>query len=113
LPVFREVAGEHAFYFNGFAPDDLATAVRTWLALWERGAAPRSAGMPWLTWEQSTAQLLDVILNDHWYAQWGSSPARMLKPQPPCGVATELSEDPETSVPTSDLQRVGGKMGIG
>jgi glycosyltransferase involved in cell wall biosynthesis len=113
LPVFREVAGEHAFYFHGFAPDDLATAVRTWLALWECGAAPRSAGMPWLTWEQSTAQLLDVILNDHWYAQWGSSPARMLKPQPPCGVATELSEDPETSVPTSDLQRVGGKMGIG
>jgi len=116
LPVFREVAGEHAFYFSGPAPDDLATAVRTWLALWERGAAPKSDGMPWLTWEQSTAQLLDVILNEHWYTQWGSSPARMLKPQPPGVSATELSDDPETPIPTGDLQlpvRVGGKMGVG
>ena len=116
LPVFREVAGEHAFYFSGLAPDELAAAVRTWLVLWERAAAPKSDGMPWLTWEQSTAQLLDVILNEHWYTQWGSSLARMLKPQPPCVGATELSDDPETPIPTGDLQlaeRFGGKMGIG
>ncbi len=116
LPVFREVAGEHAFYFNGFAPDDLATALRTWLALWDRDAAPMSDGMPWLTWQQSTAQLLDVILNEHWYTQWGLSPANMLKRKPPCVGATEFSEVPETPVPTGDLQfpgRVGGKMKVG
>lgn len=116
LPVFREVAGEHAFYFNGFAPGDLASAVRTWLALRERGAAPMSDAMPWLTWEQSTAQLLAVVLNEHWYMQRGSLPAKMLIPQPPCVGATEFSEDPETPVATGDLQlagRVGGKMRVG
>jgi len=70
LPVFREVAGEYAFYFTGRAPEDLADAISTWLALRERGEAPSSKGMPWLTWAQSTAHLLDVILGGRWYARW-------------------------------------------
>jgi glycosyltransferase involved in cell wall biosynthesis len=70
LPVFREVAGEHAFYFTGRAPENLVDAISTWLALRERGEAPSSEGMPWLTWAQSTAQLLDVIIGERWYARW-------------------------------------------
>ncbi len=54
LPVFREVAGEHAAYFSGREPDDLATAVRNWLAMFREGQHPRSEAMPWLTWRQST-----------------------------------------------------------
>jgi Glycosyltransferase len=73
LPVFREVAGEHAFYFDGAEPDDLAAAITTWLALRERGSAPSSEGLRWLTWAESAAQLLDVIQNDGWYAGWSGS----------------------------------------
>jgi glycosyltransferase involved in cell wall biosynthesis len=70
LPVFREVAGEHAFFFTGRAPEELADAIATWLALRERGDAPSPEGIPWLTWAQSTAQLLDVILDRRSYARW-------------------------------------------
>ncbi len=62
IPVFREVAGEHAFYFSSKEPNDLAKAIREWLALYRSGQHPRSDKMPWLTWKQSTQQLLDIIL---------------------------------------------------
>ncbi|HWQ19996.1 MAG TPA: glycosyltransferase family 1 protein [Methanotrichaceae archaeon] len=66
LPVFREVAGDHAFYFNGREPADLARAVMEWLALYQSGRHPRSEGMPWLTWKQSSQQLMDLMLQDKW-----------------------------------------------
>lgn len=62
IPVFREVAGEHAFYFGGLAPEDLASAIERWLALHASGQHPRSDAMPWLTWAQSAQQLLQRIL---------------------------------------------------
>jgi glycosyltransferase involved in cell wall biosynthesis len=70
LPVFKEVAGEHAYYFHGTEPADLAHAICEWLELHKSGKVPDSSGMPWLTWKQSTAQLLDVILNGRWYKKW-------------------------------------------
>jgi glycosyltransferase involved in cell wall biosynthesis len=70
LPVFREVAGEHAFYFSGLKPEALASAVREWQALEKLGRAPQSDKMPWLTWKQSTKNLLDVMLNGQWHSQW-------------------------------------------
>jgi glycosyltransferase involved in cell wall biosynthesis len=62
IPVFREVAGEHAFYFSGLSPEDLARAVRAWLDLSSRSEAPGSKDMAWLTWKESTAQLLKLVL---------------------------------------------------
>ncbi len=62
LPVFREVAGNHAFYFGGKQPEQLAAAVKRWLALYRKDDIPRSVGMPWLTWAESTQQLLNAIL---------------------------------------------------
>ena len=70
IPVFREVAGEHAFYFSGLSPDALADSVQAWLALDKSGQAPQSSSMPWLTWKQSTQNLLNVILGGQWYKQW-------------------------------------------
>jgi glycosyltransferase involved in cell wall biosynthesis len=61
LPVFREVAGEHAYYFDGMAGADLAGAITAWLALHANGQAPVSSGMPWLTWEAQVQQLLNVL----------------------------------------------------
>ncbi|HJV84300.1 MAG TPA: glycosyltransferase family 1 protein [Noviherbaspirillum sp.] len=62
IPVFREVAGEHAFYFNGLEADALANAISAWLNLHAKGREPQSHDMPWLTWQQSAGQLLGRIL---------------------------------------------------
>jgi glycosyltransferase involved in cell wall biosynthesis len=63
IPVFREVAGEHAFYFdNSRDPAVIAKAVRAWLALHRAGTAPSSQGLPWLTWRQSAERLLEIVL---------------------------------------------------
>ncbi len=35
IPIFREVAGDHAFYFQGNAADDLAQAIQDWLQLYQ------------------------------------------------------------------------------
>ena len=70
LPVFREVAADHAFYFSGPHPTDLANAVENWLRLYRCGEHPRSKLMPWLTWEQSTQQLLQLALQGNVYRRW-------------------------------------------
>jgi glycosyltransferase involved in cell wall biosynthesis len=62
IPVFREVAGDHAFYFKGDEPQELREAIQTWLILEQQGKVPQSSGMPWLTWRESTAQLMANIL---------------------------------------------------
>lgn len=67
LPVFKEVAGEHAFYFSGASPEALAGGLREWLELHAAGQVPASNGMPWLTWAQSTQHLLQVIEQQDWY----------------------------------------------
>jgi glycosyltransferase involved in cell wall biosynthesis len=61
LPVFREVAGEHAAYFSGLDAESLAQAVRDWLKADAEGRTISSKGMPWLTWEESTDELLKVM----------------------------------------------------
>jgi glycosyltransferase involved in cell wall biosynthesis len=67
LPVFREVSGAHAFYFDGTEPAQLAGAITQWLDLFQRGLAPPSAALPWLTWAGSARQLVDVLVHGHWY----------------------------------------------
>jgi glycosyltransferase involved in cell wall biosynthesis len=64
IPVFREVAGDHAYYFSGGALG-LAAALQDWLSLGEN--VPSSKNLPWLTWRQSTQEFLDVILGGKWY----------------------------------------------
>jgi glycosyltransferase involved in cell wall biosynthesis/SAM-dependent methyltransferase len=61
IPVFREVAGEHAAYFSGMQRGDLATAIRNWLVLYAEGRHPKSDDMPWITWA-ANVQLLKAIL---------------------------------------------------
>lgn len=63
IPVFREVAGEHASYFAAEQPEQLAEAVRQWLELYKQDAHPKSDQMPWLTWKQSAQNLLDIIVH--------------------------------------------------
>ena len=67
IPVFREVAGDHAFYFKGTEPNDLAAALERWLKLEALDQAPTSEKMPYLNWRESTDQLLDAIFSDNAY----------------------------------------------
>jgi len=62
IPVFREVAGNYAFYFSGTSPDALADVIRSWMVLKSEGKAPTSDAMPWLTWAESTRELIEVVL---------------------------------------------------
>jgi len=57
IPVFREVARNHAYYFAGNDAGDLASAIRAWIGLYQLNEHPSSAGMPWQTWRQSAEQL--------------------------------------------------------
>lgn len=70
LPVFREVAGDGAFYFKGETGESLAEALKQWMALRHRGEEPQSSGVEVLTWQQSADQLLAVILGESWYREW-------------------------------------------
>ncbi|MBB6135757.1 glycosyltransferase involved in cell wall biosynthesis [Massilia aurea] len=95
IPVFREVAGEHAFYFDGGTPEDLAAAIDAWLALHAAGKAPQSGGMPWLTWEQSAQQLTDAVIGGRHHA---SVAAEHLAPQLLVDVSAMVREDLKTGI---------------
>lgn len=62
IPVFREVAGKHAFYFDSMKPEGLAEQIQQWLELYRLGKHPRSDNMPWLTWKESAKNLMDIVL---------------------------------------------------
>lgn len=62
IPVFREVAGEHAFYFEDNASSQvIADAVKNWLMLYKQDQHPKSEKMPWLTWKESAGCLLQEL----------------------------------------------------
>jgi len=61
IPVFREVAGQHAYFFDGLAPENLVDALLEWLDLYKKDATPISRDMPWLTWKQSSNELLKKL----------------------------------------------------
>jgi len=61
IPVFREVACEHAMYFSGMAPSDLANCVTGWLMQHQKSAHPKSENMKYLSWRESSLQLVKQI----------------------------------------------------
>lgn len=67
LPVFREVAGEHAFYFAADKPD-LVQAVKNWLQLYDEGKHPKADTLPSTTWAQSVEQVKKILFKGEWYA---------------------------------------------
>ena len=61
IPVFREVAGEHAFYFSG-GPTQIAGAIKEWFSLFVNKTHPKSDQISWKTWKQSAHSLLGLVL---------------------------------------------------
>jgi len=75
LRVFREIAREHAKYFEGYEPADLAQALQVWYESLQHGRAwPDSSEVTWLTWEQSYRQFLDVLDGKRWDYEVGFTP---------------------------------------
>lgn len=61
LSVFQEIAGDHAFYFHGDRPFELAEAIKAWIELYRLDRHPKSDKMPWLTWKESANMLSDIV----------------------------------------------------
>ena len=57
IEVFREVAGQHALYFDDTEPSSLGETIKKWLNLYASGQTPSSHNMPWQNWKQSASQL--------------------------------------------------------
>lgn len=70
IPVFQEVAGEHASYFSGMKPEDIARAIVDWLARYKRGEHRRSEGLPWQNWADSVEQFSEALFGDTAYRTW-------------------------------------------
>ena len=84
LPIFREVAGNHAAYFVADSDAELAAATAAWLALHREGCHPHPEGMPWSTWRDSAAQFVRFL-----------TAAEGTQARPPgAGAATERSDHP-------------------
>jgi glycosyltransferase involved in cell wall biosynthesis len=60
IPVFREVAGGHAYYFKGEEPTGLAHYIEEWIILYREQKHPTSNNMPWISWKQSA----DIIISN-------------------------------------------------
>lgn len=61
LAVFREIGGENITYYSGESSADLADSLCLWFSALSQGTAARSGKLPWMTWEQSSRQLLKAL----------------------------------------------------
>ena len=61
LPVFREVVGDYALFFEGGKPSDLAQVLVEWMRLYETGEHPKPDGISSLTWSQSALRLAQIV----------------------------------------------------
>lgn len=61
IPVFREVAGDGAFFFKGYSAGDLMNAIQEWQKLSEAKKAPISSSIKKLSWSESAKNLLQSI----------------------------------------------------
>lgn len=89
LPVFREVAGQHAFYFAADKPD-LAAAIKEWLQLYHKGKHAKSAAIRSVTWAQSVEQVKDILFKSDWYASIPSTDLEPTKQEPPADREREV-----------------------
>ncbi|MDR3324275.1 MAG: glycosyltransferase, partial [Zoogloeaceae bacterium] len=76
IPVFREIAGDHACYFRA----DLAATLAQWRGLYEAGEHPRTDALPWQTWRESAARLWQLATATTTVLTSGSQTTRVLPP---------------------------------
>lgn len=61
IPIFHEVAGEHATYFDNNHSNELAQCIIQWLQEYANNKYPISTKIPWVTWEESANQLFTSL----------------------------------------------------
>ncbi len=61
IPVFREIAGDNAYYFSGLLADNLFLTIKRWLELYSKNEIPKSNNIQWLTWKESCKVLTNYI----------------------------------------------------
>lgn len=66
IPVFKEVAGDNAFYFEGNKGNDLYLALKKWINDYKLNQHPKS-NIKFLTWRESAQHLKEVIIDNNWY----------------------------------------------
>jgi glycosyltransferase involved in cell wall biosynthesis/predicted SAM-dependent methyltransferase len=77
-PVFREVAGDSAYYFSGNDADSLAAVVQSWMRQYVENHVPASGGIEIMTWKQTAKQLIRNVLGHKWYTRkFGPSPKEL------------------------------------
>ena len=67
IPVFREIAGDGATYVDTRDAASLARDLKKWFAATSEGHIRSSEGIRRLSWEESSTQLLGVLLGEQWY----------------------------------------------
>jgi glycosyltransferase involved in cell wall biosynthesis len=67
IPVFREVAGEGAYFFNASSAEEMAKAIDDWLDLDSKGLAPTSDCISTIRWDESASEFFGKLLSDRAY----------------------------------------------
>jgi glycosyltransferase involved in cell wall biosynthesis len=67
IPVFREIAGDHAYYVSIEGSRHLAKGIVDWWARYQTGNIPQSCYLQRLSWAESMESLLNVVLRGKWY----------------------------------------------
>jgi glycosyltransferase involved in cell wall biosynthesis len=65
IPIFKEVAGEFAFYFDGESPEELLDSIVAWHDLYHKFLHPRTEGLQYLTWGKSAKELVKFLEYEH------------------------------------------------
>lgn len=63
IPVFREIAGDNAFYFDSLEPEKLAETIEQWLDSYRSGTVS-VPDIHLTSWKQCTQEILQIILRD-------------------------------------------------
>ncbi|MGH8189682.1 MAG: glycosyltransferase [Steroidobacteraceae bacterium] len=64
IPVYREIAQDHASFFRGSDAQSLAGSLNSWLHSIEHGLAPASTKIQTSTWAEGARRLYDIVLGD-------------------------------------------------
>ena len=63
IPVFREIAGDNAFYFSGLSAEELADKIEEWLSLYKAGKHPLSQ-IQYLSWDECAENIYNIITQE-------------------------------------------------
>lgn len=76
IPVFREIGGQYASFFDGTTAEGLASTLKTWLAARRRGAIHAPGPIETLSWKDSAGQLMAALSTDTHYGMIDRRKAR-------------------------------------